>query len=155
MKAMCSTCHVRKVVYISEYFLVVMILKTSLMVKSNIENYVRCEVVDGVIATIKKGKSTISKEEHAKEIDFYLNKIELIAANAHEKFTEEELRPKHIGFESEITTAELVEFIPGPDFPTGGAIYDAKSLVEVYETGRGRIVVRRVCGGCLPSIPRS
>lgn len=56
MKAMCSTCHVRKVVYISEYFLVVMILKTSLMVKSNIENYVRCEVVDGVKLSTQEEK---------------------------------------------------------------------------------------------------
>jgi len=102
------------------------------------------EVVDGVIAAIKKGKNTISEEDHLKEAEFYINKINLIAGNAKEKFTEEELRPKQVGFDSEITSAELVEYIPGPDFPTGGAIYDAKSLVEVYETGRGRIVVRGI-----------
>ncbi len=102
------------------------------------------EVVDGVIAAIKKGKNTITPEEHLKEAEFYINKINLIAGNAKEKFTEEELRPKQVGFDSEITSAELVSYIPGPDFPTGGAIYDAKSLVEVYETGRGRIVVRGI-----------
>ncbi len=102
------------------------------------------EVIDGVIATIKKGKNTIAAEDHAKEVEFYINKINLIAGNANEKFTEEELRPKQVGFDSEITSAELVSYIAGPDFPTGGAIYDAKSLVEVYETGRGRIVVRGI-----------
>ncbi len=102
------------------------------------------EVVDGVIATIKKGKNTIAEEEHLKEAEFYINKINLIAGNANEKFTEEELRPKQVGFDSDITSAELVQYIAGPDFPTGGAIYDAKSLVEVYETGRGRMVVRGI-----------
>ncbi|CAN5290203.1 DNA topoisomerase (ATP-hydrolyzing) subunit A [soil metagenome] len=102
------------------------------------------EVIDGVIATIKKGRSTILPEDHAKEVQFYLDKINLIAGNVNEKFTEEELRPKQVGFDSDITVAEITEDITGPDFPTGGAIYDAKSLVEVYETGRGRIVVRGI-----------
>lgn len=102
------------------------------------------EVIDAVFETIKKGKQTISKEEHAKEAEFYIEKINRIAADAHEKFTEDELRPKHLGFDSDITTAELTQSILGPDFPTGGAIYDAKSLVEVYETGRGRIMVRGI-----------
>lgn len=102
------------------------------------------EVVDGVIAMLKKGKSTAIPEEQSKETEFYIEKINRIAASTKEKFTEEELRPKHVGFDSEITTAELTEYIAGPDFPTGGAIYDAKSLVEVYETGRGRIIVRGI-----------
>ncbi len=102
------------------------------------------EVVDAVIATIKKGKSIILKEEHEKETDFYISKINLIAGDANQKFSEEELRPKHVGFDSDITIPELVEYLPGPDFPTGGAIYDAKSLVEVYTTGRGKISVRGI-----------
>src|SRR5579859_4908422 len=102
------------------------------------------EVIDGVIATIKKGRNTTLEEEHSKEIEFYIKKINLIAGNANEKFSEEELRPKQLGFDSDITSAELTAYVQGPDFPTGGAIYDAKSLVEVYETGRGRIVVRGI-----------
>ncbi len=38
----------------------------------------------------------------------------------------------------DITIDELVRIIPGPDFPTGGAIYDAQSLKEVYATGKGK-----------------
>jgi topoisomerase-4 subunit A len=41
------------------------------------------------------------------------------------------------------TTADLVERIPGPDFPTGGVIVESKSnLLEAYETGRGGVRVR-------------
>lgn len=37
---------------------------------------------------------------------------------------------------------ELTEFIKGPDFPTGGIIYDAKDIREAYATGKGRIATR-------------
>jgi topoisomerase-4 subunit A len=41
------------------------------------------------------------------------------------------------------TTADLVERVPGPDFPTGGIIVESKaSLLEAYETGRGGVRVR-------------
>jgi len=42
----------------------------------------------------------------------------------------------------EITTDELMKYIKGPDFPTGGIIYGVKGIKEAYETGRGRIVIR-------------
>jgi DNA gyrase subunit A len=41
-----------------------------------------------------------------------------------------------------ITTDELLEFIPGPDFPTGGTILGRAGIRQAYETGRGSIVVR-------------
>jgi len=41
-----------------------------------------------------------------------------------------------------ITVSELMQFIPAPDFPTGGIIFGKKGIVEAYETGRGRIKVR-------------
>jgi DNA gyrase subunit A len=37
---------------------------------------------------------------------------------------------------------QLMQFIKGPDFPTHGAIYDSKAILEAYSSGRGRIVVR-------------
>lgn len=37
---------------------------------------------------------------------------------------------------------EIMEFIPAPDFPTGGIIYGKKGIVDAYTTGRGRIKVR-------------
>jgi DNA gyrase subunit A len=42
----------------------------------------------------------------------------------------------------EITIPELMKFIKGPDFPTGGLIYGYDGVKSAYETGRGRIVVR-------------
>jgi len=41
-----------------------------------------------------------------------------------------------------ITVAELMEYIPGPDFPTGGVITNADSLPAIYETGEGKIKIR-------------
>lgn len=41
-----------------------------------------------------------------------------------------------------ITTEELMEFIPGPDFPTGGIILGRSGIRRAYETGRGSIIVR-------------
>jgi DNA gyrase subunit A len=41
-------------------------------------------------------------------------------------------------------TTELLKFVKGPDFPTGGVIYGGKTLQTAYETGRGSIVVRGV-----------
>ena len=42
----------------------------------------------------------------------------------------------------EITVDELMKYIKGPDFPTGGIIYGEQGIKEAFETGRGRIVVR-------------
>ncbi len=43
---------------------------------------------------------------------------------------------------NEITIDELMQFIKGPDFPTGGLIYGHDGVKEAYHTGKGRIVVR-------------
>ncbi len=37
---------------------------------------------------------------------------------------------------------DLVKIVPGPDFPTGGIIYDKNAIKQVYATGKGGIVVR-------------
>ena len=42
----------------------------------------------------------------------------------------------------ECTVEELMEYIKGPDFPTGATIYGVNGIIEAYKTGRGRIVVR-------------
>ena len=43
---------------------------------------------------------------------------------------------------SDITVEELMEYIPGPDFPTAAIINGRAGIVEAYKTGRGRIYVR-------------
>ncbi len=37
---------------------------------------------------------------------------------------------------------EILEFVKGPDFPTGGIIYGKAGIIEAYKTGRGRVKVR-------------
>jgi len=40
------------------------------------------------------------------------------------------------------TTADLMEAVPGPDFPTGGVVMGKSGIRKAYETGRGSIIVR-------------
>ena len=41
-----------------------------------------------------------------------------------------------------ISTEKLMEYIPGPDFPTGGSIINQEDLLSIYETGEGKIKIR-------------
>lgn len=45
---------------------------------------------------------------------------------------------------SDVTIEELIEYVKGPDFPTGGAIYDQTEIKNVYRTGRGKIIIRGI-----------
>ena len=49
------------------------------------------------------------------------------------------LEPK---FTSEANVEDLMKFIKGPDFPTGGSIYDSQEILNAYATGKGRVVMR-------------
>jgi len=42
------------------------------------------------------------------------------------------------------TTEDLLKIIKGPDFPTGGAIYDRQAIIQAYSTGKGPIVNRAI-----------
>jgi DNA gyrase subunit A len=42
----------------------------------------------------------------------------------------------------ELPAEELLKFVPGPDFPTGGLIVGSEGIRQAYSTGRGRIVLR-------------
>ena len=42
----------------------------------------------------------------------------------------------------EITVEELMHFVKGPDFPTGGIIQGRQGIKDAFETGRGRVVIR-------------
>ncbi len=47
--------------------------------------------------------------------------------------------------DKETTIEEIMQVIPGPDFPTGGVILGRKGIEEAYRTGRGKIKLRAVC----------
>ena len=45
----------------------------------------------------------------------------------------------------EVTTEELMQVMPGPDFPTGGLIMGKKGILDAYETGHGNLTIRAKC----------
>lgn len=45
----------------------------------------------------------------------------------------------------EITVEELMEYIPAPDFPTGGVIMGRSGIKKAYQTGQGKIIIRSKC----------
>ena len=42
----------------------------------------------------------------------------------------------------DMTTEDIMKYIPAPDFPTGAYIYGLQGVKDAYETGRGRVVIR-------------
>lgn len=46
---------------------------------------------------------------------------------------------------SDLSISELMQIVPGPDFPTAGIINGASGIYEAYATGRGRIYLRARC----------
>lgn len=48
----------------------------------------------------------------------------------------------HLIDDKDATTEDLLQFVKGPDFPTGGVIYGKKDMMHAYTTGRGSVVVR-------------
>lgn len=109
------------------------------------------EVVDAISQTIEKGKAIVSTQNtvHSTQenkstggAEFAIKKIDLAVSEGIQKAIE--VVAPETDFNSEITTEELLQHIKGPDFPTGGLIYGAKQMGEVYGSGRGTIVVRGV-----------
>lgn len=48
----------------------------------------------------------------------------------------------HLIENEDATTEDLLQFIKGPDFPTGGLVYIDKEIVHTYGTGRGPVIIR-------------
>ena len=47
--------------------------------------------------------------------------------------------------DADVSIADLIEHLPGPDFPTAGIIMGRRGIRDAYHTGRGRVVVRARC----------
>lgn len=76
-------------------------------------------------------------------IQFMISKSTITLQGAVKAQTEQQI--KHAGefsFATEATVEELLQFIKGPDFPTGGIIYDINEIRNVYLTGRGKVLMR-------------
>lgn len=44
----------------------------------------------------------------------------------------------------DVSVEEIMQYVPGPDFPTGGIIVGNEGIRQAYSTGRGKLVVRGV-----------
>lgn len=77
--------------------------------------------------------------EVASAIGAMIDKVKLTKKKAVEGIAEVKTDTQ---YEFDITTDQLMEHIQGPDFPTGGAIYDINEIKAAYTTGRGKIVMR-------------
>ena len=53
-----------------------------------------------------------------------------------------ELAKEHFNFETNANVEDLIKFVQGPDFPTAGEIYGKTGIIEMYNTGRGKFIVR-------------
>lgn len=82
------------------------------------------EVCEAVLTLIEMG--SVETKEQPKNFDVATAEATLLTGN----------------FSSEAGIDEIMEHIVGPDFPTGGTIYDSKEIKEAYATGRGRILIR-------------
>ncbi len=107
------------------------------------------EVVDAVLYTIDKTKFDAQIEQDKttpeKAAEEMAEKAEEQETPSQTKFTdEEEFLSKKVTLNSEVTVDELLQFIQGPDFPTGGAIYDQTEIINTYQTGRGKIIIRGI-----------
>lgn len=67
--------------------------------------------------------------------------IDMIDQNSKKGKQDGEVKASEI-FESDATVEDLMQFIKGPDFPTGAAIYDTAEIMQAYATGKGRVVMR-------------
>ena len=92
------------------------------------------EILDGInllIETADEKGSAPAKDDPGTEIGIYDGKVGSFF-----------VRVAKTDFSSSSSVEDLVKFIKGPDFPTGGIIYDQKEITQMYATGKGRAVTR-------------
>ena len=96
----------------------------------------------------KEKNETVPKTLNSKPQDYLENYVDTDRDNYEEEIQKLLLRMKeraetiYPDFKSDVSPEELIEIIPGPDFPTGGTIYDRDEILNAYATGRGRILQR-------------
>lgn len=108
------------------------------------------EVMEALIYLVDKNVSTYSidtqKEKELKALVEDLASFKIIKEEPLEalKMNAKTLIGLHGKFSVDADVAELMKFIKGPDFPTYGIIYDKNETINMYATGRGRILMRGV-----------
>ncbi|MBU0576560.1 DNA gyrase subunit A [Patescibacteria group bacterium] len=90
------------------------------------------EVCQAINDMIKNGQAEIDDE----------TKQKIAGSTLIDVYIKEDPRRLAGDFQTEITFDQIMEHIQGPDFPTGGIIYDFKAIQEAYQTGKGKVVIR-------------
>ncbi len=114
----------------------------------SLKNKWQGEAVYNELRKKKESAELIPSTLDSKPTDYLENYISKNSLDLHKEIEElrNELKEKeqtlYPKFKSDITPSDLIEIIPGPDFPTGGTIYNQKEILNAYATGRGRILQR-------------
>ncbi len=90
------------------------------------------EIVDGLVFMIDKAKTTVLNQK--------LETNPSLQNSNNNQISNLAIHPSNLSFD--VSLDDLLQFIKGPDFPTGGIIYGAKDIKEAYATGRGSILIR-------------
>lgn len=96
----------------------------------------------------KEAKEIIPRTLSSKPEDYLENYVDTNDLDYHKSIEDIKGRLEEKGeviypdFKSDISPEELIKIVPGPDFPTGGTIYDRDEILNAYATGRGRILQR-------------
>jgi DNA gyrase subunit A len=92
------------------------------------------EVIDAIVYMIDKSTATYTdsaKAQHSEpEKDLFVEQKYL------------DVLKKDLILKNEVVVDDLLRFIKGPDFPTGGQIFNFEEIRQAYATGKGTIVVR-------------
>lgn len=104
------------------------------------------EVVKALTLMIEKGRPILPKKAGQKKEEFQIEKIRLDESKPKkEKLVEKNNLAQYAlaaSFESEVTVEQLMNHVKGPDFPTGGSIYNQQEIAQAYTTGKGKILMR-------------
>ncbi len=96
------------------------------------------EIVDAIVYSL--GKSKFVKKEEETPDNTQLASTD--QSSPAKKKSEEKQPTVQTILKTDVTLDELMQFINGPDFPTGAAIYDMEEIKNAYATGRGKIIMR-------------
>lgn len=76
-------------------------------------------------------------------INFMIDKAKIgVKASEDQRVKQPTTTNEQASISFDVTVDDLMQFVQGPDFPTGGAIYDINEIKSAYTTGRGKIVMR-------------
>lgn len=98
------------------------------------------EIVEATLFMLESGKLEKITDEEGEEI----KKIAIGETNERDLILKDvyALEEEEFEFETETSSLNLLRFVKGPDFPTGGQIFNKEAIRELYTNGKGKIVNR-------------